>query len=286
MVLNMGLDGSAQDGFIIVDKPPKVICHELTARIKKLFGVRAGHAGTLDPDVSGVLPIALGKSTRLLQYISSNKKKYVGIIKFKNKSISDDEVKSLFAEFTGRIWQTPPLISAVKKIKRKRTIYYITLIERHGPFVLFETEVEAGTYIRTLCDDIGKKCGGARMEELRRTAVGRITEKDAVNLHKLADFYKQDRLKDVIRPPYEFIDFPRVHINLETAKAVLNGAVIARNGIVSFERFGVQELVSVFCKNLFVGVGSSLVRSKELENLKSGFVISMKRVHVSINELQ
>jgi len=273
------------DGFLIIDKPPKVISHELTTWLKKLLKVKTGHAGTLDPDVTGVFPVALGKSTKLLQYISSNDKTYIGIIKFKNKQIDDSEIKNLFSEFTGKIWQVPPTMSAVKKVKRKRTVYSLDFLERDGPFVLFKTKVEAGTYIRTLCEDIGKKCGGARMEELRRIAVGDINEKQAIKLHKLVDFCKSGKLQEIIIPPDSLIKFPKVEINKHTIEPLLNGATITKYGIVKCERFGVEELVSVYYNNTFVGVGLSLVRSKEIDTMKSGFVIKMKRTHVTKSQL-
>ncbi|MFH2105747.1 MAG: RNA-guided pseudouridylation complex pseudouridine synthase subunit Cbf5 [Candidatus Micrarchaeota archaeon] len=269
------------DGILVIDKPPKVICHELTTWVKKLLNVRAGHAGTLDPDVSGVLPIALGKSTKLLQYIAAKKKTYVGIIKFKDEKITDNQVYSLFKEFTGKISQTPPLISAVKKVPRKRTIFSLEFLERNGKLVLFKADVEAGTYIRTLCEDIGKKCGGARMEELRRVAVGEITEKEAIPLNKLIDAYNNGKIDSLVHKPEEFIDFPKVEINKDALNAVLHGAKIAKNGILKCDRFGVKELVSVYCDGKFVGIGLSIIRSKEMEAMKSGFVIGMERVHYS-----
>ena len=139
------------NGIIIIDKPCGQVCHEITSCVKKIVGAsRSGHAGTLDPNVSGVLPIALGKATKLLRYIAGKDKTYVGIIKFR-KILKKDQIENLFREFTGEITQTPPKISAVRKKPRKRTIYYLKLIEHNGRFAVFETTVDAGTYIRTLC---------------------------------------------------------------------------------------------------------------------------------------
>ena len=185
------------NGLIILDKPYGHVAHEITTYVKKLLGVkRSGHAGTLDPDVSGVMPIAIGKATKLLGYIAGRRKTYVCIMKIKDRSVSDTTLKQLFKEFTGELTQTPPKKSAVRKVPRKRIVYYIKFLERKDNLVLFEAEVDAGTYIRTLCEDMGKKIGGARMDELRRIAVGKITEQQAVKLQDLIDavwLYKHDK---------------------------------------------------------------------------------------------
>src|SRR3989344_4510792 len=277
-----------ENGILLLDKPYGHSSHEITTYIKKLLGAKgAGHAGPLDPQVSGVLPIALGRATKLLQYIATKRKTYVGIIKFKH-ILSEEKVQQLFRQFTGEITQTPPRESAVRKVARKRTIYTLQFLEqsRENPrLVLFKAEVDAGTYIRTLCEDIGKKCGGARMEELRRIAVGNITEKQAIKLHKLVDFCKSGKLQEIIIPPDSLIKFPKVEINKHTIEPLLNGATITKYGIVKCERFGVEELVSVYYNNTFVGVGLSLVRSKEIDAMKSGFVIKMKRTHATKSQL-
>ncbi|MBU0586026.1 RNA-guided pseudouridylation complex pseudouridine synthase subunit Cbf5, partial [Candidatus Micrarchaeota archaeon] len=176
-----------ESGVIIIDKPPKLSSHEVTALVKKITGAnRAGHAGTLDPKVTGVLPIALGRATKLIDFIVAKDKTYVGLMKFK-KSQSKETVLNLFKKFTGEIVQTPPKISAVRKVPRKRKVDYLKLIELEGNLALFESKVQAGTYIRTLCDDMGKLCGGARMIELRRIAVGPINEKECFSMQDLSD---------------------------------------------------------------------------------------------------
>ena len=119
-----------ENGILLLDKPYGHSSHEITTYIKKLLGVsRAGHAGTLDPQVSGVLPIALGRATKLLQYIATKRKTYVGIIKFKH-ILSEEKVQQLFQQFTGEITQTPPRESAVQKVARKRTIYTLQFLEQ------------------------------------------------------------------------------------------------------------------------------------------------------------
>ena len=207
--------------------------------MKRITGAtRSGHAGTLDPNVSGVLPIALGRATKLLSYLAGKDKTYIGIIKFKEPK-SSSEVEALFSQFVGELVQTPPKISAVRKVPRKRTVYYLKLLELEekeggrGRLALFEAKVDAGTYIRTLCEDIGKRCGGARMEELRRTAVGKITERETFTMQELIDAmwrYKNrndsSQLDRMLKEPERFIEMPAVSIKESALPSVLSGAQI------------------------------------------------------------
>ncbi|MBD3210556.1 RNA-guided pseudouridylation complex pseudouridine synthase subunit Cbf5 [Candidatus Micrarchaeota archaeon] len=274
------------DRVVIIDKPPGMASHEVTTSVKKLTGVsRAGHAGTLDPEVTGVLPVALGKATKLLRYIAGKHKTYAGIIKFKNV-LEKSRIQELFSEFTGEIIQTPPKISAVKKAPRKRHVHYLRLLEVRGRLALFEAKVDAGTYIRTLCMDIGKRCGGARMEELRRTAVGNITEKEAHTMQELADalwLYRKknqkEMLEKMLRKPEELIGLPKAHIRESAIDSVLSGAQIMAPALEKMENVEKGHRVAIYCGKNFVGVGLAQVSSKELG--KRGLAIKLERVHRS-----
>ncbi len=277
---------------IILNKPPKIISHELTTWVKKLTGVnRTGHAGTLDPQVSGVLPVALGRATKLLTYIAPKDKVYVGIIKFK-KIQSPEHIRSLFQKFVGVIEQTPPKKSAVRKVKRKRTIYYLKFLEqsKENPrLVLFETKVDAGTYIRVLCEDIGKLCGGARMEELRRTAVGNITELQAVTIYDLIDALwlwknknESSLLEKMLHKPEEFIDYPKIILKENAVISIMHGAQIMFPAIKLFPDYLEKNaLVSLYSEsNNFLGVGRTIVTNDEFRTMKNGLVVKLERVHI------
>ncbi len=273
---------------IIMDKPPGHTSHEITTFVKKITGAsRAGHAGTLDPQVSGVLPIALGRATKLLRYIAGADKTYVGIIKFK-KVQTKEQIENIFSRFTGVLTQTPPKKSAVRKRPRKRTVHYLRLIEidsENPRLALFETKVDAGTYIRTLCRDIGKKCGGARMEELRRTAVGDITVDMCSSIYELIDavYYekhgKAELLEKMLRAPEEFIKLPKVFIRESALESVKRGAQVMIPGIEDMEEVEEGKKVSIYHKDRFVGVGIAKITKKEL-NLKKGLGIKLERVHL------
>jgi H/ACA ribonucleoprotein complex subunit 4 len=278
-----------EDRIVIIDKPPGQTSHEITSFVRKILGVkRSGHAGTLDPQVSGVLPVAIGKATKLVGYIAGKTKTYVGIIKFKDEKIGDERIKELFEKFTGEVTQTPPKISAVRKVPRKRHVYYLKFLERKGRLVLFEARVDAGTYIRTLCEDIGKKCGGARMEELRRIAVGRITEKEAVTMQELVDamwLWKEKKdpkeLERMLKKPEDYIDAKKVIVRENAVKSLLSGAQLMAPGIKDAEDVSRDETVALYSESgKFIGMGKALFDRKEMLEKKKGRVVKIERIHL------
>jgi H/ACA ribonucleoprotein complex subunit 4 len=276
-----------KNSVIIINKPPGHSSHEITTFIKKITGsARSGHAGTLDPDVSGVLPVALGRATKLLQYIAGKDKTYVGIMKFRQLQ-TRKQIESLFTQFTGTLVQTPPKISAVRKVARKRTVYTLKLLEAKDNIALFETRVDAGTYIRTLCEDMGRKCGDARMEELRRTAVGKITEKEAFTMYDLIDamwLWKNRNddslLRKMLRTPESLIGLPRAFIKESALDSIFSGAQVMAPAVESMEPVERGDRVSMYCGGLFIGVGVTQISDKDLAaGKKKGLTIKLERVH-------
>lgn len=274
---------------IIINKPPGQTSHEITTFVKKITGAnRSGHAGTLDPGVSGVLPVALGRATKLLRYIAGKDKTYVGIIKFR-RQLGREEIENLFKQFTGVLVQTPPKISAVRKAPRKRTVYYLKLLETGGAggrLALFETKVDAGTYIRTLCEDIGKKCGGARMEELRRTAVGDITEKEAHTMYELIDamWLSKNRkdgreLEKMLKAPENFIDLPKAFIKESALASIFSGAQVMIPAVGKMEKIKKGERVAMYSGGKFIGIGIAQMDASELAKTKHGIAIKLERIH-------
>jgi H/ACA ribonucleoprotein complex subunit 4 len=282
---SMETTGLLKNSVIIINKPPGHSSHEITTFVKKITGAsRAGHAGTLDPDVSGVLPVALGRATKLLQYIAGKDKTYVGIMKFRQPP-TKERIEALFAKFTGTLTQTPPKISAVRKVPRKRTVHSLKLLQAKGSLALFEAKVDAGTYIRTLCEDMGRECGGARMEELRRTAVGGITEREAVRMEDVIDamwLWKNRNdgslLRRMLRPPETLIGLPRAFIKESALPSILNGAQLTVPGIERIEDVAKGGRVAIYCKERFVGVG---VVQMGLEEMAAGrgIAVKLERVH-------
>jgi len=284
---NHEIQKNLSNSIIVINKPPGHSSHEITTFVKKIAGAnRSGHAGTLDPDVSGVLPVALGRATKLLRYIAGKDKTYVGIVKFK-RIMGRSEVEALFKKFTGELVQTPPKISAVRKVARKRTVYSLRLIELQGRMALFETRVDAGTYIRTLCEDMGKLCGGARMIELRRIAVGKINEKEAHTMEELIDamWLLKNRgddslLRGMLRAPEEFIDLPKVLIKESAVGSVFSGAQVMIPAIERMET-GVRkgDRVALYCGSLFIGIGIAQISAAEAKTTGHGLAVKLERVH-------
>ncbi|MFH1520478.1 MAG: RNA-guided pseudouridylation complex pseudouridine synthase subunit Cbf5 [Candidatus Micrarchaeota archaeon] len=274
------------NSIILINKPPGQASHEITTFVKKITGAnRSGHAGTLDPNVSGVLPVALGRATKLLRYIAGKDKTYVGIVKFK-KVFKKEDILAIFKQFTGELIQTPPKISAVKKVPRKRTVYTLTLLENDGHLALFETNVDAGTYIRTLCEDMGKIYGGARMKELRRTAVGKIHEQQTFTMQELIDavwFWKNKNdssiLEKMLHPPEKFIDLRKVYLKETALASILNGAQIMIPAIEKIGDVERGEKVIVYAGNVFVGVGVMEIAGREFNNKTKGNAIKLERIH-------
>mgnify|MGYP000895448561 CR=1 FL=1 len=157
-------------GVVALDKPEGPTSHQVTAWARDAIKViRIGHGGTLDPNVSGVLPLCLGKSVRLTDLVLSSDKEYVCAMSLHGDR-PEEKIRAVTSTFVGRIYQTPPVRSSVKRQMRIRNVSSIDILEIDGRDMLFRVSCDAGTYIRTLCVDIGEALGcGAHMVQLRRT---------------------------------------------------------------------------------------------------------------------
>ncbi len=261
-------------GIVVIDKPSGPTSHQVSAYVRQILGVpRAGHSGTLDPAVTGVLPVALGNGTRIVQALLTAGKEYVCLMHL-HADVPDDALAAVLTKFTGKIKQLPPIKSAVKRQWRYRKVYYIELIERQGREVLFRVGCQAGTYIRKLCSDIGDALGcGAHMAQLRRTKAAGFTEAHAVTLQDLADalYYAKKgdeaRLRRIVLP----IETGAAHLHkvwaLDSAvEALCHGVQLKLPGVARFESdIQAEDPVAVFSlRGELVLVGKSLMTSKEM----------------------
>ncbi|XP_023212404.1 H/ACA ribonucleoprotein complex subunit 4-like [Centruroides sculpturatus] len=181
-----------RSGFINLDKPSNPSSHEVVAWIKRILGVqKTGHSGTLDPKVTGCLIVCIERATRLVKSQQGAGKEYVCIFQLHSAPESINQVAKTVESLTGALFQRPPLISAVKRQLRVRTIYEIKFLEykQEQNMGLFWVSCEAGTYIRTLCVHLGLSLGtGGQMQELRRVRSGIQSEKDGlVTMHDVLD---------------------------------------------------------------------------------------------------
>lgn len=278
-------------GIVNLDKPKGPTSHQVSDFVKKILGVnKAGHSGTLDPQVSGVQPIALGKATRIAEFLLTSPKEYVGIMHL-HKPVEKEEVQKAVRNFVGKIQQLPPLKSAVKRQLRTREIYQFEILEQSGQEVLFRVKCQAGTYIRKLIFDLGKAIGiGAHMAELRRTQAGPFTEKDnLITLNDLNDafyFYQKEQngkfLMYCIQPIENAIrDFPKCWV-LDTAVTSLShGRDLAVPGISRLENFRKGELVAVFDPgDRLVAMGEAVMSAVEINTQQKGIAIKIKKVFI------
>ena len=179
-------------GCINLDKPANPSSHEVVAWVKRILRCeRTGHSGTLDPKVTGCLIICIDRATRLAKSQQGAGKEYVSIVRLHNAIDNEMQLKQALEKLTGALFQRPPLIAAVKRQLRIRTIYESKLIEYDPKEQLgvFWVSCQAGTYIRTLCVHLGLLLGvGGHMQELRRVRSGNITENDGiVTMHDVLD---------------------------------------------------------------------------------------------------
>ncbi len=278
-------------GVINLDKPSGPSSHEVDSWVKRILHVnKTGHGGTLDPKVTGVLPIGIDTATRVSQLLLPAGKEYVCLMTM-HKEMPEDQVYEIFDQFTGKIYQTPPVKSAVKRELRVRTIYYATIYEIKGKDVLFRVGCEAGTYIRTLCHDIGEVLGcGAHMAELRRTRAGPFNERndDLVNLHDLTDAYHfwvedgdESYLRNAIKPMEVAADhLPQIFIKDSAVEAICQGAKLAAGGISMLSK-GIKRGDLVAIKSLkgeLVASGIALASTEEIMNADSGLVVNTNKV--------
>lgn len=247
---------------INLDKPSGPTSFSVSNYICKQLGInKTSHFGTLDPQVSGVLPIALGRACRLNDYFIHKDKIYVGIMRL-HSNISDNILKGIMKNLTGKITQLPPVRSRVKRAPREREVKKFEFLEKEGKDVLFLAEVEAGTYIRRLCDDVGKQIGGAHMLELRRTRASIFKEENSTNLYefeKALEEYKNGSealLRKILIPAEEAIKkvLPEVQLKKTSEnllKQLLTGKPLINQDILSLPQ---SSKFALFHNDKFIGV--------------------------------
>ncbi len=259
------------DGVLIIDKPSDWTSHDVVAKVRKIVKTRrVGHTGTLDPFATGVLVVCLNRATRLVQFLTGDDKEYMATMRLgfttdtgdltgearlpvtDANHITSEQVREVLKHFHGRIQQIPPMYSAKKvggvrlhemarrgeEIERQPIEIEIKELElqEHAGSVRtqdfsFRVVCTAGTYIRTLAEDIGKRLGvGAHLISLRRTRAGSCHQSEAVTLDKLAELVEQDKLGEVLIPMADAVELTEILLSQEECKAVTHGRSIRRMG--------------------------------------------------------
>jgi len=255
-------------GIINIDKPSGPTSFDVSDFVRKILGInKTSHFGTLDPKVTGVLPVALNRACKLTGFFLGEDKEYVGIMRI-HENVELKRIKETISKnFTGKIIQKPPVRSNVKRQEREREIKSFELIEKEEKNILLTTEVQGGTYIRKLIDDLGRSLGiGAHMLELRRTKAGIFKEEDkgypSINLYdfeKAIESYRDgddEKLRKIIIPGEIVSDlFPIVLIKKEYSEKLLHGSPLYREYLMN-PKSKEGGSICLFSGDRFIGIYS------------------------------
>jgi tRNA pseudouridine55 synthase len=282
-------------GIILLDKPPGPTSHETVAWTKRLLKLpKIGHSGTLDPQVSGVLPLGLGEATKALGVLLYGPKEYHALGRVHSLP-SKEKLNEVIEMFRGEIFQKPPQRSAVVRQTRTRTIYEFELLEQKERLLLTRILCEAGTYVRKLYYDIGEILGpGATMVELRRTRVDQFSEKDGlVTLHELADAFalweeKQDasKLMKMIKPvECALSELKSVVIRDSAVDAMCHGAQLAIPGILKISpNLKKGDIVGIYTqKGEAVALAEAAMSEEEIRDATKGYAFVTNRIIMAPN---
>ena len=289
-------------GVVNLDKPPGPSAHQVAAWVRDMVDDRlqaagkegfdrVAHGGTLDPKVTGSLPLLLGDAPRLAQVFDDATKEYVAVLELHRSAPSDFE--SVVAEFEGPLYQKPPRKSAVRRQLRVREIHELDVLERGDRRGLLRVRCESGTYIRKLCHDLGLALGtGGHMGHLRRTGTCPFDDTDLVTLEDFTDalaFWADDGdeepIRDIVAPAEQaLVELPRMTIAPSAAREVAEGAPVYAPGVIGSEldakeRARSEEEPLVAC---YTPSGSAVCLGRLVGNLdaNSGVVVELERVLV------
>lgn len=272
------------DGVLVIDKPKGVTSHDVVYMVRRKLGIKkVGHTGTLDPIATGVLPVLIGKATKLSDRLTASSKEYIAEFKFgiQTDSLditgnvthtstmipSEDSLKKELENFTGDILQEPPIYSAIKikgkKLyeyarageeieipKRQCTIYSLKLLESGGNRFVVYINCSSGTYVRSLIRDIGLKLNSfATMTELRRVSTGKFNLDISVNKEQLEN-YSLDVLENKLIPIDKALELEKIELPVEMYTKITNGVICKVNHV-----YDVNSEYNIYCKNNYIGIG-------------------------------
>jgi tRNA pseudouridine55 synthase len=292
-------------GIINIYKEAGYTSHDVVARLRRILGQKKiGHTGTLDPDAVGVLPVCLGVGTRLCDMLTEENKEYVAELRFgvttdtqdmsgtvlsrQAVTITEKQAAEIADSFLGDYEQVPPMYSALKvngrklyelareglEVERKARcvrIEELEILHMELPVIRLRVVCSKGTYIRTLCDDIGKKAGcGAAMASLKRTRVGRFCADDALTLSDVEDMVKADRLEEfIVRVEEMFPALQSVKIWDDYQKQLENGNCLALKMACGLKALNDSEQVRVYnAQGIFYGIYRYEERTKNFFPVK------------------
>lgn len=282
-----------ESGLINLDKPKGPTSTEVLNDIKKSLQIeKAGYAGTLDPNTTGVLPIGLGKGTKILTFFSLGGKKYRGNMCVHSK-VEEDALREAIDKFTGKVKQLPPRKSSVKREERERKVYDVRILELKNKNVRFEIDCEHGFYVRKWCHNLGEHLGvGAHMTDLRRLQASSFKLENSVSLEEVKENYQrwlnteEDKyLRKFILPVEEGVDFlPKVWVKNNAVTSIAHGAPVYAPGIVKLSS-NIEEGRDVAIFNQegrLIGVGKSKMGSEEIFSRNHGVAVKTHTVVIKL----
>ena len=269
--------------FILLDKSPGPSSHQVSAWARDMMGLeKLGHGGTLDPFASGLLPLLSGKAMRLTGKILTHDKSYLALFKF-GKKLERNEIEDKMAMLTGKVYNVPPEISAVRVQVRTRKISKFDILDFDGTSLLTNIECEAGTYVRTMARDLGLLLDTpVELKELRRPTSGEFSLSQSITMQQLADAYwlwqekgEEDAMLRILHPIEDMLsDLPRVVVKDGAAAALSHGAPLLRPGVVSIDdnlNVGTEVLL-VTIKGEAVAIAKMSQNSKVIPDMNQGEV--------------
>lgn len=266
------------NGIININKPLGMTSHDVVGRLRRILGIKKiGHTGTLDPDASGVLPMCIGRATKTADMLTAQNKQYIAevtlgsatttldasgeVTETSEVNVDESEIQSVVTEFVGNIMQIPPMYSAIKidgkrlyelaregvEVERKPravTIERIEILSIDLENKKFSMKVDCskGTYIRTLCDDIGRRLGClAHMSALIRTRSGRFCIDDAYTLDEVEKMAENGNMSFLVPIDKVFEELPKLILSSRRARLMCNGVQISAQGIIDGETYRVYD---------------------------------------------
>lgn len=236
------MEKTAVNGVVLLDKPSDLTSMQCVERVRGMLGAdKAGHAGTLDPAVTGVMLIALGEARKAMPVLIGQEKEYDGTMQMHGDT-AEHEIRKAAKGFEGRMTQLPPVRSAVARRPREREIYLFKILKIQGRRIRFRVRCESGTYIRKLCHDFGERLGtGAHMTKLRRTRIDGFSEKECVSIRKLK---KEDVIP--LESVLERTGLKKVMVRKESLGRIRNGMPVRAEDIIKSEKLSDNEHVGIY----------------------------------------
>lgn len=243
-------------GILNIDKPAGMTSFDVSDFIRRKLKLRkTSHFGTLDPMVTGVLPIALNRGVKLTGFFLGEDKEYEGTMRIHKDIPLEDIKKAISEKFTGKIVQKPPVKSRVKRQEREREIKLFQLLEKRGKDITFKTEVQGGTYIRKLISDLGEYMGiNMHMIALRRIRAGIFKIENSIPLKDIEKLSERELKEKII--PAEIVSeiYELVEIKKPIVPKVLHGRPIFYEDLTDKKKFEKEKIISIFSDNKFVGM--------------------------------